>query len=65
MALFGPTTIRPNKRAVHPMHLFRVKTPVGSKGPYDLYQVAATIPANEAFRPLAEGNCPLVSLITG
>ena len=59
--LFGPTTIRPDGRAVHAMYLFRVKKPEESKSSYDLYHVAATIPANEAFRPLAEGGCPLVS----
>lgn len=58
-ALFGPTVIRRDGRAVHAMFLFRVKTPAESKGPYDFYHVAATIPANEAFRPLAEGGCPL------
>lgn len=58
--LFGPTTIRPDGRVVHAMYLFRVKAPAASKGPYDLYDLVATIPATEAFRPVAEGNCPLV-----
>ncbi len=57
--LFGPTTIRRDGRAVHAMYLFRVKKPADSNGPYDLYDVAATIPAAEAFRPLADGGCPL------
>ena len=59
--LFGPTTIRPDGRAVHAMYLFRVKKPAESKGPYDLYTTVATIPAAEAFRPMAEGGCPLVA----
>ena len=59
--LFGPTTIRPDGRAVHAMYLFRVKQPAASKGPYDLYDVVATIPPAEAFRPMAAGGCPLVS----
>ena len=59
--LFGPTTIREDGRAVHAMYLFRVKAPSQSKGPYDVYEVAATIPANEAFRPMAEGGCALVA----
>ena len=59
--LFGPTIIRRDGRAVHDMFLFRVKKPVDSKGPYDLYDVVATIPAAEAFRPMAEGKCPLVA----
>ena len=58
--LFGPTTIREDGRAVHAMYLFRVKAPSQSKGPYDVYDVAATIPASEAFRPMAEGGCALV-----
>ena len=59
--LFGPTIIRPDGRAVHDMYLFRVKAPAASKGPYDLYDTVATIPAAEAFRPMAEGGCPLVA----
>jgi branched-chain amino acid transport system substrate-binding protein len=60
-ALFGPTTIRPDGRAVHAMYLFRVKKPADSTGPNDVYDVVATIPANEAFRPLDQGGCPLVA----
>ena len=60
-ALFGPTTIRPDGRAVHAMYLFRVKTPAESKGPYDLYDLVSTIPAAEAFRPMQAGKCPLVT----
>jgi len=59
--LFGPTTIRPDGRAVHAMYLFQVKAPAQSTGPYDLYTVVATIPATEAFRPLDQGGCPAVS----
>lgn len=59
--LFGPTTIRPDGRAVHAMYLFRVKTPASSKGPYDLYNLVTTIPPEQAFRPMADGNCPLVA----
>ena len=57
--LFGPTTIRPDGRAVHAMYLFQVKAPAQSKGPYDLYTTVATIPPAEAFRPLEEGGCPV------
>lgn len=59
--LFGPTTIRRDGRAVHAMYLFRVKTPAQSTGPFDLYDVAETIPASEAFRPMDEGGCSLVA----
>ena len=59
--LFGPTTIRPDGRAVHAMYLFRVKAPAASTGPYDLYEKVATIPPEQAFRPLANGKCPLIA----
>jgi branched-chain amino acid transport system substrate-binding protein len=58
--LFGKGTIRADGRKVHDMYLFEVKKPAESKGPWDLYKLRATIPAAEAFRPLAEGDCPLV-----
>jgi branched-chain amino acid transport system substrate-binding protein len=58
--LFGKGTVRADGRKIHPMYLFEVKKPAESKGPWDYYKVRATIPAEEAFRPLAEGGCPLV-----
>ncbi len=58
--LFGKGTIRADGRKIHDMHLFEVKKPEESKGPWDLYNLRATIPAAEAFRPLSEGGCPLV-----
>ncbi len=58
--LFGKGEIRADGRKIHPAYLVEVKKPSESKGPYDYYKVRATIPANEAFRPLAEGDCPLV-----
>ena len=60
-ALFGPTTIRRDGRAVHDMFLFEVKAPAESKGRWDYYKLVATIPAAQAFRPMAEGGCPLVN----
>ena len=60
-ALFGHVTIRPDGRAVHEMYLLQVKTPEESKGPWDVFKLVATIPADQAFRPLADGGCPLVS----
>jgi branched-chain amino acid transport system substrate-binding protein len=60
-ALFGEGEIRKDGRKIHPMYLFEVKKPEESKGPWDYYKLRATIPANEAFRPLADGKCPLVS----
>jgi len=58
--LFGKGSVRPDGRKIHPAYLFQVKKPAESKGPYDYYKLVATIPANEAFRPLSESECPLV-----
>jgi branched-chain amino acid transport system substrate-binding protein len=58
--LFGKGTIRADGRKIHPMYLFEVKKPAESKGPWDYYKLRATIPAEQAFRPLADGDCPLV-----
>jgi len=58
--LFGKGMVRADGRKVHDMYLFEVKTPEESKAPWDYYKVRATIPAAEAFRPLDQGNCPLV-----
>jgi branched-chain amino acid transport system substrate-binding protein len=58
--LFGPGSLRADGRKIHPVHLVEVKSPSESRGPWDYYKVIATIPAEEAFRPLAEGGCPLV-----
>ncbi len=59
-SLFGKGQIRADGRKIHPMYLFEVKKPNESKGEWDLYKVVSTIPADQAFRPLNEGNCPLV-----
>src|SRR5690348_15596427 len=59
--LFGKGTIRADGRKIHDAYLFEVKKPSESKHPGDFYHLKATIPAAEAFRPLKEGSCPLVS----
>jgi branched-chain amino acid transport system substrate-binding protein len=59
-ALFGKGSIRPDGRKIHDMYLFEVKRPDESKHAWDYYKLRATIPAAEAFRPLAQGGCPLV-----
>ncbi len=56
---FGPGTIRADGRKLHPAYLFEVKRPQDSKGPWDYYNVVGTTPPDEAFRPLADGGCPL------
>jgi branched-chain amino acid transport system substrate-binding protein len=58
--LFGKGVIRIDGRKIHPAYLVEVKKPSESKGPYDYYKVLATIPADQAFRPLADGGCELV-----
>jgi len=58
--LFGKSYVREDGRNVHAAYLFQVKTPAESKGPYDYYKLLATIPADEAFRPLKDGGCSLV-----
>ncbi|HVR93820.1 MAG TPA: ABC transporter substrate-binding protein [Casimicrobiaceae bacterium] len=58
--LFGKGSIRADGRKIHPAYLVEVKKPSESKGPYDYYKVRTTIPADQAFRPMADGGCPLV-----
>jgi branched-chain amino acid transport system substrate-binding protein len=58
--LFGKTSLREDGRVVHDMMLVEVKKPSESKKPYDYYKVVATIPADRAFRPLKDGDCPMV-----
>jgi branched-chain amino acid transport system substrate-binding protein len=52
--------IREDGRMVHDMYLVQLKAPAESKSDWDIYNVLATIPGDQAFRPLNEGNCPLV-----
>jgi branched-chain amino acid transport system substrate-binding protein len=58
--LFGKGAIWPNGRTIHPAYLFQVKKPSESKGPWDYYTLKATIPAEEAYTPLAQSSCPLL-----
>jgi branched-chain amino acid transport system substrate-binding protein len=57
---FGAGSIREDGRGLHPTYLFEVKKPSESKAPWDYYKLVATTPADQAFRPLAEGGCPMV-----
>ena len=57
---FGAGRIREDGRKLHPGYLFEAKTPAESKSEWDVSEVIATTPADEAFRPLSEGGCPLV-----
>ena len=58
---FGAGTIRQDGRKMHPSYLFQVKKPSESKFPWDYYKTLATTPAEQAFRPLKDGGCPLVT----
>ena len=58
--ILGKGSIREDGRKLHPVYLFRTKTPAESKGPWDFYEILSTIPADKAFRPLADGKCPMV-----
>ena len=58
--LFGKGSIRVDGRKIHPAYLVEVKKPAESKAPWDYYKIRATIPAEQAFRPLADGGCSLV-----
>ncbi|MBM0206246.1 ABC transporter substrate-binding protein [Micromonospora sp. STR1s_5] len=52
--------VRPDGLLVHDLYLFQVKSPKESRKPWDYYKLLATIPGDEAFRPLSESVCPLV-----
>jgi branched-chain amino acid transport system substrate-binding protein len=58
--LFGNNPLRADGRRFIPAYLFEVKKPEESKYPWDYYKLVATIPAEEAARPLSESECPLV-----
>jgi branched-chain amino acid transport system substrate-binding protein len=52
--------VREDGRVIRDMYLMQAKTPEESKSEWDLVKMVATVPGNEAFRPLNEGGCPLV-----
>jgi branched-chain amino acid transport system substrate-binding protein len=59
--LFGRGQVRADGRKIHPTFLYQVKTPAESRGPWDYYRRLRTVPAEQAFRPMNEGGCPMVS----
>lgn len=59
--LFGDGMIREDGRKIHDMHLFRVKSPAESTGPWDYYTLVATTPAADAFRPIEDGGCAFIA----
>jgi branched-chain amino acid transport system substrate-binding protein len=58
--LFGDLSVRPDGRAIHPTSLYQIKSPAESKEPWDYYKLVETIPADQAFRPMDQGGCPMV-----
>jgi branched-chain amino acid transport system substrate-binding protein len=57
---FGPGRIREDGRKLHPAYLMQVKTPAESRERHDVLKLLATVPPEEAFRPLNEGGCPFI-----
>ncbi|NUB45025.1 ABC transporter substrate-binding protein [Fertoebacter nigrum] len=57
--LFGNSRLRADGTVEHAMYLAEVKSPERSQGPWDYYEILQTIPAEEAFQPESETNCPL------
>jgi len=52
--------IREDGRIIRDMYLMRAKRPNQSRGEWDLLEVVKTIPGDEAYRPAAESECPLL-----
>lgn len=52
--------VRADGRVLVKMYLAQVKTPAESKSPQDVYKILGTIPGQDAFKPLAQSQCPLV-----
>lgn len=58
---YGRGSIRADGRKLNPMYLFQVKSPAESGYPWDYYRLVRTVPADQAFRPMQDGGCPMVS----
>jgi branched-chain amino acid transport system substrate-binding protein len=52
--------LREDGRVIRDMYLFQVKSPAESKGKDDIYKLLATVPGDQAYRPLKDGHCPLI-----
>lgn len=59
-AYTGNGRIREDQRLVHDLYLVQVKTPQESKGPWDFVKLVATVPPDQAFRPLDRSKCSLL-----
>jgi branched-chain amino acid transport system substrate-binding protein len=58
--LFEPSKIRADGRMINPIYLFEIKTPAQSHSAWDLYAPLQSVPGDQAYRPLADGGCPMV-----
>jgi branched-chain amino acid transport system substrate-binding protein len=58
---YGRGSIRADGRVMNPMYLFQVKTPEESRYPWDYDKLVRTVSAEDAFRPLKDGGCPMVA----
>lgn len=52
--------IREDGKLMHDFYVFEVKQPSESKGPWEYYKILGTVPAAEAYPPVAESECPLI-----
>jgi branched-chain amino acid transport system substrate-binding protein len=60
--LFGRGRVREDGRKIHDLYLFEVKSPADSQYPWDYYKKLRTIPSEQAFRPMADGGCPMIHI---
>jgi branched-chain amino acid transport system substrate-binding protein len=60
---FGRTAIREDGRNLTSAYLFQVKKPSESKAPWDYYNLVATTPGEQSYRPLADGHCGFVGKV--
>ncbi len=63
-AAFGHGSIRADGRGIQDNFVFQIKSPAESKGPWDCYKLVRTVPGETAFRPMAQGGCPLLAEMT-
>ena len=57
---FGKGMVRADGQMIAPVHLCQVKTQEESRGAGDLLKLVETVAAEQAFRPLADGGCPMI-----
>ncbi len=58
--VYGQGSIRADGRKLNPMYLFQVKSPAESRYAWDYYKLVRTVPADQAFRPMSDGGCPMI-----